>query len=53
MDFLEREGVTCLSKDGKWIHYPEMKLPDNPDSGLITQDITCEWFDETLPGYRE
>ncbi len=53
IDFLEKDGITCLTKDGDWIALPEMKLPDNPDSGLITQDITCDWYDESLPGYRE
>lgn len=51
MKFLEEEGIPRLSKDGEWISYPVMELPDNPDAGLITQDIVCEWFDETLPGY--
>lgn len=50
---LESEGVTCLSCDGEWIRYPGIELHDNPDAGLITQDITCEWYDENLPGYRE
>lgn len=53
MAFLEQEGITNLSENGEWIDYPTFELPDNPDSGLITQDITCEWFDETLPGYND
>lgn len=53
MGFLEADGITCLSANGEWLDLPELELPTNPDAGLITQDITCEWFDETLSGYRE
>ena len=49
--FLECEGISGLSSNGEWIDYPVFQLPDNPDSGLITQNITCDWFDEILPGY--
>ncbi len=52
IDFLEADGLTQISKDGDWLTFPKVELPDNPDSGLITQEITCEWFDETLVGYR-
>ncbi len=52
IDYLESEGITCLSKDGEWLTLPEVQLPQNPDSGLITQNITCSWFDESLPGYN-
>ncbi len=50
--FLESEGITRISKDGEWIDFPVLELPDNPDKGLITQNITCKWFDEKLPGYN-
>lgn len=53
MTFLGNDGITSLSQDGVWIDLPRLELPRNPDSGLITQDITCEWYDEILPGYRE
>lgn len=53
MTFLQEEGLDCLMKDGKWVVFPKMELPENPDSGLITQEISCEWFDETLPGYND
>lgn len=51
ISFLEEDQITCLTKDGDWIHYPELKIPENPDSGLITQNIKCDWFDEKLEGY--
>ena len=53
ISYLESQGLTCLSRDGDWIYYPTLELPSNPDSGLITQNIICEWFDETLPGYND
>lgn len=53
MNFLKSQGLERLEKDGNWRWMPVMNVPRNPDAGLITQDITCEWFDEKLPGYRE
>ncbi len=53
MEYIEKDGVNLLSKNGKWLPYPKMELPDNPDSGLITQNITGYWYDETLPGYND
>jgi len=53
MQFLEKDGLTCLFKDDEWLDYPKLELPDNPDAGLLIQDITCGWYDEMLPGYRE
>ncbi|MFI3213661.1 MAG: sulfatase-like hydrolase/transferase [Eubacteriales bacterium] len=50
--YLEKEGLSCLCKDGEWMVFPKMELPENPDSGLITQEISCEWYDESLPGYK-
>ncbi|MFI3170097.1 MAG: sulfatase-like hydrolase/transferase [Faecalibacterium sp.] len=52
MQFLEAGGIDQISKDGEWLAFPPMQLPDNPDSGLITQNITCEWYDEMLAGYN-
>ena len=52
ISYLEKEGFGCLIRDGEWIPMPKMELPDNPDSALIVQDITCDWYDETLPGYQ-
>lgn len=52
MAFLEQGGISCLFENGEWKDYPTFTLPENPDSGLITQDVTCEWYDETLKGYN-
>lgn len=51
--FLEEGGITCLTKDGDWLSFPVMELPDNPDAGLLVQNIVCNWFDEALPGYLD
>lgn len=53
IDFLHVQGLDKIQKDGKWVQLPVVKIPRNPDAGLITQDITCEWFDESLPGYKD
>ncbi len=52
ISFVESGEITCLSKNSDWLFLPELSMPKNPDSGLITQDITCEWFDEHLAGYH-
>ncbi|MBR4961733.1 MAG: sulfatase-like hydrolase/transferase [Clostridia bacterium] len=53
MAFLKDGGLQCLIEKEDWKWYHVFTLPENPDSGLIVQDITCSWFDEKLPGYRE
>lgn len=53
MDYLCASGYGCLVEENEWRDLPRLELPENSDSGLITQDITCEWYNENLPGYRE
>ncbi len=51
--YLENSGVKTLSEKGKWKNNFKFELPDNPDSGLITQNITCDWYNENLEGYSD
>lgn len=53
MAFLEKQGQTILFDRGEWRQFPRIRIPENPDAGLITQDITCEWYDEKLTGYKD
>lgn len=52
INYMEENGFDRISENGEWKRFPKLEITDNPDAGLITQDITCEWFDETLPGYN-
>lgn len=51
INYMENNGLDRISENGEWKYFPPLDVVDDPDAGLITQDITCEWFDETLPGY--
>ena len=51
IDYMENNGLDRISENGEWKYFPPLYVVNDPDAGLITQDITCEWFDETLPGY--
>lgn len=53
IQYLETEGIDTITDNGHWLPLPKMEIPDNPDSGLITQNICCEWYDETLEGYTD
>lgn len=49
--FLETNGVDCITEHDEWKKLPQLELQYNPDAGLITQNITCEWYKEERQGY--
>ncbi len=52
ISYLQNNKMNSLCNGDEWCTYPVMELPTNPDSGLITQEISCEWYDEKLEGYN-
>ena len=53
LKYMEENGLDRISEKGDWKRFPPLEITANPDAGLITQDITADWFDENLPGYRD
>jgi len=51
MDFLAGVGETAALDGENWKAYPKLKVPANPDSGLLVQDQP--WADTSIPGYTD
>ena len=50
---LRKDGCTCILNGEDFIRFPEIRIHDNPDAGLLIQDIHADWFDEHLEGYSD
>lgn len=48
---LQKNGETAGIEDDNWVKFPEQIIPEDPDTGLLIQDMYTPWFDEDIPGY--
>jgi len=51
MALMTADGPHPAITDGKWTVHPPFALPENPDAGLLIQDMG--WVDLSIPGYTD
>lgn len=52
IDFLKEHEVTAIIDGDRFKKFPELKMPDMLDCGLLEQETKVDWYDDSLKGYN-
>ncbi|MCP4403744.1 MAG: sulfatase-like hydrolase/transferase [bacterium] len=53
LDHLGRGGETVGLDRDDWRNFPRLEMDDDPDTGLLIQDMYTPWAEMRIPGYTD